>query len=77
MTLADAQSQLAAWEAASLAVAKGQRYQIGDRSLQRVDASEIRSMIEFWQRRVNGLQAAAAGRSGTAGIVLADFSDDC
>ena len=61
MTLAQAQAQLEAWEAASLALATGQAYTIGSRSLTRSDGSEVRKMIDFWQGRVDRL-------SGTCGI---------
>ncbi|MBP1064840.1 hypothetical protein JOE51_006307 [Bradyrhizobium japonicum] len=54
--LADAQAQLAAWLAASAAVASSQSYEIetgnGRRKLQRADAAEIRQQIEFWDARV-------------------------
>lgn len=56
-TLAEAQAQLAAWKAASLAVATGQEYQIDvsgtRRKLTRVDSAEIRAQINFWAHIVN------------------------
>lgn len=48
ITLADAQEQLATWMAANLAVAKGQAYTIGDRTLTRVHSSEILKQINYW-----------------------------
>lgn len=76
MTLADAQAQLAAWEAASLSLAAGKEHRIGDRMIRLEDGAEVRNMIGFWQGRVNALAAAEAGRAGTAGYALADFSDE-
>lgn len=61
ITLAQAQAQLDAWLAASLAVASGQKYSIGDRALERADLAEINKTIERWQTKVNQL---TAGRSG-------------
>jgi hypothetical protein len=61
MTKTEAEEQLAAWQAASLAVSKGQSYSIGNRSLSRVDVSEIRNMITYWQRVVNSLTATGSG----------------
>lgn len=57
---ATAQTHLDAWLAASLAVARGQSYRIGERELTRADAAEIRKMIDYWSRLVN---AASATRS--------------
>jgi hypothetical protein len=77
MTLAQAQAQLDAWLAASIAVAAGKEHRIGDRAVRFEDGSEIRAQIVFWQGRVNALTATAAGYSGRmSSIALADFSDD-
>jgi len=62
ITLADAEAQLAAWLAASLAVAKGQAYSIGGRSLTRANAKEIRDSIAHWDQIAQGL--------GGSGIVI-------
>ena len=59
-TLAEAQAQLAAWEAASLATADGRAYSIGDRSLTRNNAEEIVKMINHWQQKVNSLTATSS-----------------
>lgn len=65
ITLAQAQAQLAAWLAASSAVAEGQMFEIetgnGRRKLQRADAVEIRQQIQFWDARVKALTPAASG----------------
>lgn len=62
MNLADAQAQLNAWTAASLALADGKSYAIGDRTLTRVNADEILRMIGYWQRQVDALSIPAANR---------------
>jgi thiamine pyrophosphate-dependent acetolactate synthase large subunit-like protein len=55
LSLADAQAQLDAFLAASLAVAKGQAYQIGTRSFRRADLKEIQASITYWDGKVRQL----------------------
>ncbi|WP_291854847.1 DUF6148 family protein [Bradyrhizobium sp.] len=66
ITLAQAQAQLAAWLAASSAVATGQEYEIdtgaGRRRLKRADASEIRHQIDYWQAKVSALTVGGRRR---------------
>lgn len=50
ITEADAQAQLAAWLAASIAVSKSQSYSIGNRSLTRADLKDIQEQIKFWNK---------------------------
>ena len=57
ITLVSAQTQLDAFLAASLAVAKGQAYQIGTRSFRRADLKEIHESITFWDGKVKQLSA--------------------
>ena len=78
MDLSTAQAHLDAWLAASLAVAKGQSYSIGERSLTRVDAETIQKQIDYWQRKVNALTAQGSAESGTfaannPGVALAKW----
>lgn len=61
ITLLQAQAQLAAWLAASEAVAKSQEYSIGTRKLRRADAAEIRQQIQYWEKKVAELSSAASG----------------
>ncbi|WP_212635557.1 DUF6148 family protein [Ralstonia insidiosa] len=61
ITLQQAQEQLDAWMAANLAVASGQSYSIGGRSLTRVNAAEIRDQINFWERKVQRLTSGQGG----------------
>ncbi|KDP84699.1 hypothetical protein CF70_017940 [Cupriavidus sp. SK-3] len=58
ITVEQAQAALAAWYAASLAVAKSQSYEIEGRKLTRADAAEIRQQITFWEGKL------AAARNG-------------
>lgn len=73
-TLVQAQAQLDAWMAASLAAASNQRYRISvngsERELTRADANEIREQIAFWRSEVARLTAAAAGGRRTRYAVL-------
>ena len=72
MDLSTAQTHLDAWLAADLAVAQGRTVQIDGRSLSHEDAVKIRSQIEYWQRAVNNLTAAAAG--ARLGVRIAHWS---
>ena len=69
ITLAQAEAQLALWIAASTSVAAGQSYSIAGRSLSRVDASEIRDQIVFWNNWVVTLTQSASGRGRTRYVV--------
>jgi hypothetical protein len=65
ITLEQAQAQLALWLAASSALASGQSYSIDTagvrRQLTRVDAAEVRTSIDYWQRKVTELASIGAG----------------
>lgn len=61
ITLAQAQAQLDLWLAADTAVAGGQSYSIGGRSLTRANAREITEKIQFWERRVIRLSNGNGG----------------
>jgi hypothetical protein len=63
ITVAQAQAQLDAWLAASIAVASNQSYSIGDRTLTRANAASIENMITYWQRQVDRLTPKARGRT--------------
>lgn len=68
ITLAQAEEQLTLWMAANTAVASGQEYSIGSRSLKRTDAGEIREQITFWDAKVKELSRGTTGmriRGGT------------
>jgi len=55
ITLSQAEAQLSVWIAASTAVASGQEYKIGDRSLKKANLSDIQSQIKFWDSKVKSL----------------------
>ena len=55
ITLSQAEAQLTVWINASTAVAAGQEYRIGDRSLKRANLADIQSQITFWNAQVQRL----------------------
>lgn len=61
-TLETAQEHLNTWLEASKAVATGQSYRIGTRSLERANLKEIQEMILFWIKEVEKLQSGQKGR---------------
>jgi hypothetical protein len=61
ISLGEARSQLSAWLTASRAIAAGQSYSIGNRSLTRANAQYIKEQIEFWEGRVNILASGSSG----------------
>ncbi len=67
ISLATAQAQLNLWLAADAAVASNQEYQIEGRRLRRADAAEIRTNIDYWERKV--AQASPATGSRTRYVV--------
>jgi len=73
MDQATAQAHLDAWEAADLAIASGKEYSIGNRSLTRVDAEEVRNQLTYWRREVKTAAASAAGQKNP-GIVVASWN---
>lgn len=70
ITLAQAQTQLAAWLDADAKVALGQSYTIAGRSLTRADAGEITAKIEYWNSKVLSLSLSAQGRSRSRTMVV-------
>lgn len=55
ITLAQAEAKLALWMEADDAVAGGQGYSIGNRSLTRADSKEIRENMQYWEKKVKNL----------------------
>jgi len=55
INLTQAQEQLDAFLAASVACAQNQEYRIAGRVYRRADLTQIQSMIEFWDSRVRAL----------------------
>jgi hypothetical protein len=64
ITLTQAEAQLAAWLEASTAVASGQSYTIGGRSLTRANAAYILQQIEFWDAKVQQLNRGGLAIKG-------------
>ena len=60
MTKDQIQAHLDVWYAADAALASGQEYTMqtggGSRTLKRVDAAEVRSMISYWEQKLNNIQ---------------------
>ena len=69
ITLAEAKAQLSAWQDASLALATGQSYSLGGRSLTRSNAMEVQQMITYWTRQVRELTALDNGATHGAHAV--------
>lgn len=69
ISLVQAQAHLDAWMAADLAVATGQSYTIGSRTLHRANSREIRENIDKWQRLVLQLQTGSGGMRVRYGVV--------
>ena len=63
------------WLEAEKVVAMGQSYTIGSRSLTRANLSEIRSSIEYWNKKVTELENASKnkGRNKQYIFVPRDF----
>ena len=62
ITLEDALKFLQLWIEASQAVAAGQSYTIGTRSLTRASLRQIMDMIAYWRKEVTALEAAGRSR---------------
>ena len=74
VTLSDAQTNLAKWVAASAALAEGQSFGMGGRTLTLSDAAQVREMISYWSGiEANLLTAQATGKTRRAGFSLAKF----
>lgn len=67
-TLQEAQDMLRTWIDAEKAVATGQSYKIGSRSLQRANISEIRKQIQYWR---NEIERIKSGRGRGARVMRA------
>lgn len=70
-----AKEHLDIWLEAEKVVAMGQSYTIGSRSLTRANLSEIRSSIEYWNKKVTELENASKnkGRNKQYIFVPRDF----
>lgn len=73
ITLETAQQQLEIWIKAEQKVARGQSYQIGNRSLTRADLGQIADRIEYWSNKVTELSKKKLGRNRMGCFVPHDF----
>lgn len=62
ITLAQAETQLAAYLAAETAVLTGQEYEIAGRRMKRANLAEIQAGIKLWNERVQALSLSTQGR---------------
>lgn len=62
ITLETAKKHLDMWLEAEAAVATGQSYSIGSRTLTRANLSEIRSTIDYWNNKVAELENISNNR---------------
>ena len=63
ISIDEARTTLQMWLDAERAVATGQSYKIGTRSLTRANLSDIRESIQFWRREIAKLEAKHTGAS--------------
>lgn len=71
--LREAREMLALWTAAEKAITTGQSYTIGQRSLTRVDLSDIVSRINYWRSEVERLEAGRPSGMRVLRAVPRDF----
>lgn len=73
ITLEDAKENLQIWVDAQKAVATGQSYKIGTRSLTRASLSDILKMIRYWQNVIDELEAGVGRGARVLRGVPRDF----
>ena len=61
ISIEEARGTLRMWLDAERAVATGQSYKIGSRSLTRANLADIRESIQFWRREIARLEAKQSG----------------
>lgn len=71
--LAEAKEMRAAWIEAEKALTTGKSYQIGTRSLSRVDLSEVRDAIDYWTNEIARIENLAVGRGRAYRVVPRDL----
>ena len=72
-SLTEAQEEYAKWLSASSAVASGQSYSIGGRSLSRTDSEEIRNWLSFWSDEIAKRGNANLNPSNQSGAIVSQF----
>lgn len=75
ITLKTAQKHLDAWLKAELTVTTGQSYTLGSRTLTRANLTEIRNMIDYWNKKVQNLESLQSngGRNRVRRVVPRDL----
>lgn len=73
ITLEEAKDNLRMWVEAQQAVATGQSYKIGTRSLTRASLSDILKMIRYWQNVIDELEAGVGRGARVLRGVPRDF----
>lgn len=68
ISIEEARSTLKMWIEAERAVATGQSYKIGTRSLTRANLADIRESIQFWRREIARLEAKHTGARVFRGV---------
>lgn len=71
--LAEAKEMRAAWIEAEKALTTGKSYQIGTRSLNRVDLSEVRDAIDYWTNEIARIENLAVGRGRAYRVIPRDL----
>ena len=61
ISIEEARTTLRMWLEAERAVATGQSYRIGTRSLTRANLADIRESIQFWRREIAKLESKHMG----------------
>lgn len=61
ITLTQAEAKLTTWLDAEDKIAQGQKYTIGQRTLERADLKEVREQIRFWDGKVKELARGSSG----------------
>lgn len=69
ITLAEAETKLSEWMAASTAVALKQSYSIAGRTLTLADAKEIRDSVKFWNDMVIDLDRGGPTVRGITSLI--------
>jgi uncharacterized small protein (DUF1192 family) len=72
-TLEQAKTHLQAFLEAEIAVATGQSYRIGSRSLTRANLSEIKERINFWKNEVERLESGRPKGIRQMRVVIRDL----
>ncbi|SPT67637.1 Uncharacterised protein [Anaerobiospirillum thomasii] len=62
ITIEFAKERIKMWLDAEAAIATGQSYKIGSRTLTRANLKEVREQLDYWQGKLNSLENGGKGR---------------